>query len=197
MTDLPGTPLWGPEPPVLDIGGLWLTVPRAGDDYALLDIESDPETAAWFGYAPWHARLEGCQDDIARAVRGWQTGERAVFAVRERPDGTLIGTVEAKLSRGRVELTWRTHPASRGRRVATRAARALIAWCIARGAESLWASIDLDNGASLAVARNVGMVEHDRDGRWVHLVADAAARVAHGDDPEDGPRAVYFATTLR
>lgn len=58
-----------------------------------------------------------------------------------------------------------------GRGIATRAARALCAWCFARGADAVWASVEEDNAASLAVARAAGFREHERDGASVRLRA--------------------------
>lgn len=97
------------------------------------------------------------------------------FAVRESIDGKLLGTVEARReSDGRVELSWMTVPDQRLRGVASCGARALCRWCLANGADAVWATIDSDNEASIRVARSIGMVEHHHDGQLRHFVVHAA-----------------------
>lgn len=97
-----------------------------------------------------------------------------MFAVREHVDGPLLGTIEARgWSEGHIELSWMTVPSRRGRKIATRATRAACAWCFACGADAVWASVDQDNAASLAVARAAGFREHARDETQVRLRAIA------------------------
>jgi RimJ/RimL family protein N-acetyltransferase len=150
------------------------------DVAAMLENDRDPETAARFGWDPPDAAAWRCARHVQRAAGMWRTGEQLVFAVRESADGPLVGIVDARMrdrppgSEGgdpAVELSWTTVPAARGRGVATDAVRALVAYCATIGVDQVWAKVEHDNAASLAVARAAGFTNAARDDRWVLLSA--------------------------
>jgi RimJ/RimL family protein N-acetyltransferase len=137
----------------------------------MLAMDRDPEIARRFGWAVDDAALWRCEAAIEGVREAWRRGEKAAFAVRESAEGRMLGTVEARREDdGRVELSWMTVPALRGRGIASRAAHALRDWCFATGADAVWASIEHDNAPSLGVARSLGMSEDHCNGDWVHLV---------------------------
>jgi RimJ/RimL family protein N-acetyltransferase len=134
-------------------------------------MDRDPDVARRFGWAVEDAALWRCEAAIERFREAWRIGETAAFAVRESVDGPMLGTVEARHEDDRrVELSWMTVPAHRGRGIASRAACVLRDWCFTTGVDAVWASVEHDNPPSLRVARSLEMTEHHRDADWVHLV---------------------------
>jgi RimJ/RimL family protein N-acetyltransferase len=88
-------------------------------------------------------------------------------AVLERESGAFVGQIGFHGAPGynglretdAVELGYSVDEPYRGRGYATEAARGMIAWAARRGIRRVLASISPDNGASLAVARKLGMRE--------------------------------------
>ena len=173
------------ETPALHGEGVILCALEMRDAPAMLEGDRDPETAARFGWDPKDALLRRCEQYVERSAAMWRWGEQLVFAVRESMGGPLFGIVDARMrdhppgAEGgdpAVELSWMTLPAYRGRGVASRAVRAMVAFCASIGAERVWASIDHDNAASLGVARAAGFQEVSRDDRRVMLSAPTSRR---------------------
>jgi RimJ/RimL family protein N-acetyltransferase len=173
--------VWAPEVPG---DGVVLCPLEPRDAPAMLENDRDPETAARFEWAPTDAALWRCEQHIERAAELWQAGQELIFAVRESADGPLVGIVDAKLrdlppgaeqGEPAVELSWTTVPAARGRGVATSAVRALVAFVGTLGREQVWAKVERDNAASVAVARAAGLREVSSDERWVVLCGPTVA----------------------
>lgn len=130
---------FGPTP-AIEADGLVLAGLCLSDAPELLVADRDPETARRFGWYAADASIEKCRAHIRHTSEWWQSGERAVFAVRDLVDGPLLGTVEAPgWGDRRVERSWMTVPSRRGCEVATLAVRAVAAWCFARGGDAIWA----------------------------------------------------------
>ena len=160
------------QTPVVHGDGVVLCALEPRDAEAMLDNDRDLETAARFGWDPGEAAIRRCERHIEQAAVMWRTGEQLVFAVRESAGGPLAGIVDAQMRDGRdVELSWTTVPAARGRGIASRAVRTLVAFCGTLGVEHVWAKVDHDNAASLAVASAAGFREVRRDDRQAFLCA--------------------------
>jgi len=158
--------------PVVHGVGVVLCALEPRDAPAMLDNDRDPETAARLGWDPNDAAIWRCERHVEQAAVMWRTGEQLVFAVRESAGGPLVGIVDAQMRDGRdVELSWTTLPAARGRGIASRAVRTMVAFCGTLGVEHVWAKVDHDNAASLAVASAAGFREIRRDQRHVYLRA--------------------------
>lgn len=179
------------EPPVVHGDGVVLCALEPRDVPAMLENDRDPETAARFGWDPDEAAIWRCRRHVEQAAVMWRTGEQLVFAVRESDGGPLAGIVDAQMRDGhKVELSWTTVPAARGRGVASRAVRTMVGFCGTLGIEQVWAKVDHHNAASLAVARAAGFREAGRDERYVFLRAQAGGQPSgltpvFGSDPRN------------
>ena len=164
--------------PEIPGAGIVLCPLEPRDAPAMLENDRDPETAARFEWAPKDAALWRCEQHIERAAELWRTGEQLIFAVRESAGGPLVGIVDAKMrdhppgaeqGEQAVELSWTTVPGARRRGIATSAVRAMVGFVGTLGLQEVWAKVDRDNAASLAVARAAGFREVSGDERWVFL----------------------------
>ncbi|MFD3873136.1 GNAT family N-acetyltransferase [Streptomyces sp. NPDC058623] len=132
---------------------------------ALVEVVRDPAFGHWTG-SPVGNGADGSAW-VAEQRRGWATGTRFGFAVREVPptagSGRLVGGVvlkEVAPGRASAEVGYWTAPHARGRGVASRALDALTGWAFdAFGADGP-AVLELlhqeDNLASCGVARRSG-----------------------------------------
>jgi RimJ/RimL family protein N-acetyltransferase len=91
----------------------------------------------------------------------WAAGRRAPFAVRHAASGDTVGSVELHLDDSdEWSISYLTHPAWRGRGIATRAVRLACGWAFATlGTDRVLLSAAEDNAASRWLARNVGFVD--------------------------------------
>ena len=170
--------------PVVQGDGIVLCALEPRDTPAMLENDRDSETAARFGWDPGAAALWRCEAAIERAADLWRTGEGLTFAVREASGGPLLGIVDAQMREHppgaetgdrAVELSWTTMPGARGRGTATRAVRAMVSFAGTLGFAEVWAKVDRDNPASLAVARAAGFREVSGDVRRVVLSASTGS----------------------
>jgi RimJ/RimL family protein N-acetyltransferase len=110
-------------------------------------------------------QIVGCSPD---GQHGWLN-----WMLRHQDGGTLLGTVQATLTRiedqtvGSVhtrdaELAWVIGHDHQGNGYATEAAAAVVAWLTARGTRRISAHIHPDHDASAAVARRLGLRPTDR-----------------------------------
>jgi hypothetical protein len=121
---------------------------------------------------PAEMRLEQlAEDPTLRAwlLRGMVVADDA-SATGLRVVGALGGH-GAPDEKGAAEIGYTVASAERGKGFATEAARAWFGWATANGARVARLSIAADNGASLAVARKLGLVElgsawDERDQCW-------------------------------
>jgi RimJ/RimL family protein N-acetyltransferase len=83
------------------------------------------------------------------------------WIVRERGTGSVVGTVQATMSRARdrtsAELAWLMAVAAQGRGLAKEAADAMLAWLAQHGVTMFTAHIHPEHLASIAVARHLGL----------------------------------------
>jgi RimJ/RimL family protein N-acetyltransferase len=143
----------------------------------------------------WHARRVDDEDEALALIEQWnriwtaETG--AAWAVSDRGGGGVLGRIalrELSLHEGRAEVAYWTGPAARGRRVASRALDALVAWAFAElGLHRLRLVHSLGNPASCRVAAACGFavegiersaVQHADGWHDMHLHAKINSRMA-------------------
>lgn len=115
--------------------GLLLSAPTMDDAERVSEICQDPGIHRWTP-VPSPYSLDDARRFITDVViRGWETGHELTWAIREQsadgasgaPADTLIGMIGLRVeAAGRGELGFWVAPGSRGRGVATRAARAVV-----------------------------------------------------------------------
>jgi RimJ/RimL family protein N-acetyltransferase len=94
------------------------------------------------------------------------------LAAVEKASGIPAGTVLFKPlpdGDGEIEIGWHFHPDSWGRGLASEASGALLARGFAGGLSEVWAVTHLDNHASMAVCRRIGMRLLGVTHRWYHV----------------------------
>jgi RimJ/RimL family protein N-acetyltransferase len=161
----------------------------------LFDLLSRMEVAKWLSAPP---RPMQHRDEAVARIERWLTELAAdprfgAWAAVERSSGVPAGTVLLKPlpnGDGEVEIGWHFHPDSWGKGLASESASALLARGFAEGLEEVWAVTNLDNHASAAVCRRIGMRLLGVTHRWYHepsLMFWAGARQEH--EPSLGPDA--------
>jgi RimJ/RimL family protein N-acetyltransferase len=146
------------------------------DDAADLDayaaLSADPEVMRHVGAGSALTRAEAA-DGLRRFVAHWDDHGFGLYAVSERGSDRVLGFAglaranETGVRPGDVEIGWRLERACWGRGYATEAALAVRAHAFERlRLARLVALIRPANGASIAVARKLGMsLEQERDCR--------------------------------
>jgi len=135
----------------------------------------DGRLHAFIGGRP--ASVDELRDRYARQVVGQSTdGTYGWFnwIVRLRETGTAVGTVQATLSKEHglttADIAWIVAVPYQGRGYAGEAAAAMTTWLQHNGADILVAHIDPDHGASIGVARHLGLrpsdIMVDGETRW-------------------------------
>ncbi|MEU1602118.1 GNAT family N-acetyltransferase [Micromonospora matsumotoense] len=144
----------------------------------IFDIYSRNEVVRWLGAAPGLPLTDPAQ--AAGRLALWRArhaahGDRyGTWAVQVRDTGVVVGTILLKPLPGRdeqvatddIEVGWHLHPDSWGHGYATEAARALVDRELATGTGQVYAVVAPGNGASMAVARRLGMTHLGRRTDW-------------------------------
>jgi RimJ/RimL family protein N-acetyltransferase len=150
------------------------------DAAAYFDLYSREEVVRWLGPQPRRA-LTTREEADARLERWRAAGESleppfglwavVPLAPAAEPVGTvlLLPLEEDGVAAGEVEVGWHLHPEHQGRGLATEAARALLGAADEAGVGDVLALTDLDNAASQAVARRLGMADDGPTDRWFGL----------------------------
>lgn len=152
----------------------------ADDAAAFLSIYSRDDVTKWLGPDPRRSvrNLAEAKERIDRWTAHQAGLERpfglwAVVEVDVAPDP--VGTVlllplrDATGPTDEVEVGWHLHPDRQGRGLATEAARAVLDLAAKAGVRRVLALTDLDNVASQAVARRLGMMDEGTTDRWFGL----------------------------
>jgi RimJ/RimL family protein N-acetyltransferase len=139
----------------------------------LFDLLRRIEVVKWLGRTP--KPMTQREEAVVR-IEQWAAALAAdppsgAWAAVERSTGIPAGTVLLKPlpdGDGEVEIGWHFHPDSWGKGLASESARALLARGFADGLDEVWAVTHLDNDASVAVCRRVGMRLLGVTRRWYH-----------------------------
>ncbi len=116
-----------PEPPLSD-ESIVLRLLRDADAPAIVAACNDPDVARWIP-VPKPYVLRDARTFIAFAAEGWATRREATFAIADRADGGLAGTISLRpVDFGRAAVGYWLAPEARGRGHATRAVGLVAAW---------------------------------------------------------------------
>ena len=136
----------------------------------LFDMLRRIEVVKWLGRTtPMTHR-----DEAVARIEQWAAAQAAdprfgAWAAVERTSGVPAGTVLLKPlpnGDGEIEIGWHFHPDSWGKGLASESAGELLARGFADGLEEIWAVTHLDNDASIAVCRRIGMQLLGVTHRW-------------------------------
>ncbi len=144
------------------------------------DLYSRSEVAQWLGRHPRRALTT--REEAQQRLDAWRQrndaleppqGLWAVVALGADPSSTHpVGTVLLLPLEGpgtEFEIGWHLHPTAQGHGCATQAAQGIIDAAQVAGITQLLALTDLDNIASAAVARRLGMHDQGETTRWFNL----------------------------
>jgi RimJ/RimL family protein N-acetyltransferase len=118
---------------------------------ALVNACSDPELHRRLG-VPVPYTSDDASDYIALCATGWATGSQFAFAVVDRVDNTVAGSVRVGPSPISATAGYWTAPWARGRGVASGALRLVTEWAIGIGLSPVRLYVANDNIASQRVA---------------------------------------------
>jgi RimJ/RimL family protein N-acetyltransferase len=170
-----GASAWPAAEPI-ETARLWLEPQREDHADEMASVLDDVRLHTFIGGEPATASL--LRQRYARQAAGQSPDGREGWLnwiVRRRDDGAPLGTVQATLRRGgdamTAEIAWVVAIGHQGHGYATEAAGALASWLQRRGAAILTAHIHPEHGASIAVARRLGMratgTMVDGETRWI------------------------------
>ena len=168
-SDAAGSTLVRP-PELIDLGRIQLARMRAADGPAMAAA-----TRANMAHLSPHIRwgtpegtsLEFQQERCDQAELGWQDGSLYAWAIREQPDGPIIGAcgLHNRVGPGATEVGYWLDARHTGRGLITDAVRAITEIGLTLpGIERVELHTDETNSASSAVARRLGyLLEETRD----------------------------------
>jgi RimJ/RimL family protein N-acetyltransferase len=162
------------------------------DAAAYFDLYSREEVMRWLGPQP--RRAVATREEAHARLARWRANEEVLdppyglwAMVPLEPAGAApVGTVlllpltEDGAASDEVEVGWHLHPDHQGAGLATEAARAVLGLAESAGISGVVALTDLDNAASQAVARRLGMADEGVTDRWFGLTTRQFRRRAAG-----------------
>jgi RimJ/RimL family protein N-acetyltransferase len=150
---------------------------------AFFDLYSRDAVTRWLGPQPRRAlatpdearerlhRWRAHGDGLSPPLGLWAMVPLSPGPSPQPPVGTtlLLPLEDGQGPAGLIEVGWHLHPDHQGLGLATEAAQAVLAAAAQAGIDQVLALTDLDNVASQAVARRLGMHDDGETGRWFGL----------------------------
>jgi RimJ/RimL family protein N-acetyltransferase len=139
----------------------------ADDAKAIFDTYAqDPEVTRFLQWRP-HRTLDDTRAFLDYCERVWAAGTAFPWAIVVRESMMLVGGIEARVEGHRVELGCVLARAAWGHGYATEATRAVVALALsAPSIHRVWASVDLENTASIRVLEKAGLVREGCLRKW-------------------------------
>ncbi len=176
----------------MDVETARLRLTPWSDDHlgALAVLNADPEVTRFLGGRPFSPAESAALSD--RLVAHWERYGYGLWAVVEKASDATLGFVGLSHPlfipelAGEVEVGWRLDSSAWGKGYATEAGVEAIGWAFGElGLERVISIIDPANGASLAVARKLGLsrvgeVRHPERG----IALEVLERVRRSHPPE-------------
>jgi RimJ/RimL family protein N-acetyltransferase len=134
---------------------LRLRRPRSAD--AMLVFEAfgrDPEVMRFLAWRP-HASIADAEAALERRIERLENGVEYSWIVEA--EGAAVGMVSAWREDAALELGFVLARSAWGRGLMTEAARAVVEWAFRAGARRVWATCDVENGASARVLEKAGL----------------------------------------
>jgi RimJ/RimL family protein N-acetyltransferase len=147
------------EPVEITAGRLHLRPWQAGDEAAVLEACTDPETLRWTNVPEGYTAEQAREYVTVVAPAGWQSGTDLCFAVCDSTTGQVLAdvTLRPRQAPGVWDVGYWCMPAARGQGVVTEALGALCRWGFgALGARRIEWQAQLGNWGSRRVAEKTG-----------------------------------------
>ncbi len=163
--------------PLIGTPRLRLRAPAPDDAPAIFDgYAQDREVTRYLSWRT-HTSLTDAHAFLRHCATALAGGTEVSWVIEETE--RLAGMISLRLGGGRAELGYVLARAHWGRGLATEAARAVVAWGLARAdCFRVWAVCDVENHASTRVLEKTGMMREDRLQRWIVMPN-------LGDEPRD------------
>ena len=145
---------------------LLLRRPQSGDTEGIYAYGGDPHVTRYMDW-PTHTGPADAVAFIDDARRGWDSGHEYSWVVTAVPGDEPIGGVACRVRGHSVDLGYVFARRHWGQGHATEAARPVFDW--ARSQQTVyrvWATCDVDNGASARVLEKIGMSREGILRRW-------------------------------
>jgi RimJ/RimL family protein N-acetyltransferase len=153
-------------PETIATAHLVLRRPRPADAPNIYAYGSDPEVTRWMDW-PTHTAESDAAAYVEEAGRRWASGEEFAWVITLPPDDRAIGGVGARVRGHAVDLGWVLARAQWRNGYAPEAARAVLEWASTLDdVHRIWATCDVDNGASARVMEKIGMTREGLLRRW-------------------------------
>ena len=148
-------PIEPPTGPLTD-GQITVRVRRPDDVDAIAAASHDPETRRWLDDPPMDA--DARRTSLERVQEAWRSGRAAPLVIADALSDRPVGIVNLQFRDDEVAtVAYSVFPAARGRGVAPRAVRLLVAWAFAElGLSQVLLEAAEQNAASLRVAEKCG-----------------------------------------
>lgn len=128
---------------------------------------SDPQVTRNLTWRP-HKNLEDTKAIIQRGLNGWEDGSRYPFMITNRETGQLMGSIEMRMDRHRVELGYVIGRAFGGNGYMTEAVKAIINWALSQPQiYRVFATTSVDNVPSQRVMEKSGMMREGLLRRYI------------------------------
>ena len=153
------TARWEPPDPPLADEAVLLRPPDEDDVPAIAAACADPEIARWIPVPVPYATADA-EAFVEGATERWAAGTAAELAIVERATGDLVGMIGLHRGErpGRATVGYWLAPGARGRGLATRAVRLVVAWAFTDARlERLELTTLVGNDASGRVALRAGL----------------------------------------
>ncbi len=155
-------------PDIIVTPRLRLRPPVMADARSILDgYAQDTEVTKFLTWSP-HEAIDDTYEYLERCVNNWKDSRAFPWVVTRREDGALIGMVEARVDRHKVNLGYVLARSHWGQGYIPEAVKAVVDWALGQDTiYRVWAVCDVENHASARVLEKVGMTKEGVLRRWI------------------------------
>ncbi len=126
----------------------------------------DIEVTRYLVWRP-HQAIEETHAFLRWCISAWENGSAFPWVLTRREDDHLVGMVEIRIDRYKVELGYLLARPHWGRGYMAEAVQAIIDWALKQnGIYRVWAVCDVENSASARILEKVGMQREGVLRRW-------------------------------
>ncbi|MDA3921083.1 MAG: GNAT family N-acetyltransferase [Salinisphaera sp.] len=153
-------------PDTLVTARLHMRAPNPADVLAIFAYAGDPDVTRFMEW-PTHVDQADTEEFVEAVAEGWDDGDDYCYVLARRDTEELVGAASVQFDEHGASLGYIVAAAHWGQGLATEAAQALRdeAWQI-DDLYRFWATVDVDNLASVRVLEKIGMCREARLARW-------------------------------
>ena len=127
---------------------------------------SDPEVTKFLAWKP-HVTVRETRAFLSESQKMWKAGTEHLWGVFLK-DGTMLGSAGIRIVGSKVEIGYVFGRGNWGKGYATEAARCLLSWAMKqKEIYRVWATCDVENGASARILEKIGMQKEGVLRAWI------------------------------